>query len=303
MKIAAVIVTFNRKELLKVNIQNLILQKRKPDSIIIIDNCSSDGSKEYILSHFSNENIDYVYLDKNIGGAGGFYTGAKRSYDKDFDFAWLMDDDGHPMNEDTLLKITEKLEFINNDLILLNSIVLSNDNDLSFGLKAGNTYDEIKVKVDQNGMIKNDISPFNGTLVSKKLFEKIGYPNKDFFIKGDEIDFRIRAERVGAYIATVSDSLYYHPAVNHNKKIRFLWKTLVNDLEAPWKEYYKARNYTYIYAKGLSKFFWKRKIKSLIARDEFSKSRIKMINKGIKDGKKGNLGILVEPGNNDWRKK
>ncbi len=303
MKIAAVIVTYNRKELLSKNINKLLSQSYPLDSIIIVDNCSTDGTKEFILNEYIDEKIDYLLLDKNIGGAGGFYTGSKRAFDMGFDFAWLMDDDGRPKNADTLDNIVKKVEKIDNKLIILNSVVLSNENDLSFGMKAGQTYDVIKTKADQFGLIIDDISPFNGTFISKKLFETIGFPNKDFFIKGDETDFTRRARNAGCFIATVVDSLYYHPSVKCEKKIKFLWKSLVNDLEAPWKEYYKARNYTYMSLKGISFFFFKRKIKSLISHDEFSKARIKMINRGIKDGKKGNLGIVVEPGDNDWRKK
>ena len=50
-KTVAVVVTYNRKELLKDNIAHLISQSAKDSlDIIIIDNASTDGTKEYINS-------------------------------------------------------------------------------------------------------------------------------------------------------------------------------------------------------------------------------------------------------------
>ena len=44
--LTAVIVTYNRKELLSQNIEMLLKQTMTVDSIIIVDNCSSDGTYE-----------------------------------------------------------------------------------------------------------------------------------------------------------------------------------------------------------------------------------------------------------------
>lgn len=65
--IVAVIVTFNRKELLLKNIEMCFSQQREIDKIIIIDNHSEDGTRTYIFNKISKANldkIDYVYLEK-----------------------------------------------------------------------------------------------------------------------------------------------------------------------------------------------------------------------------------------------
>lgn len=48
MKIAAVVVTFNRKEYLVKNIEALLAQVNAPMDILIIDNASTDGTEETI---------------------------------------------------------------------------------------------------------------------------------------------------------------------------------------------------------------------------------------------------------------
>ena len=34
--------------------------------------------------------------------------------------------------------------------------------------------------------------PFEGPIINSKIIDKIGYPNKDFFIIGDDTDYSIR---------------------------------------------------------------------------------------------------------------
>ena len=50
LSIAAVVVTFNRKDLLKENIKMLLVQDEYIDRIIIVDNHSTDGTQEEIVS-------------------------------------------------------------------------------------------------------------------------------------------------------------------------------------------------------------------------------------------------------------
>jgi len=97
-KIAAVVVTYNRKDLLKECLDALLNQTRPLDSIILIDNASTDGTPEFLKEkgYLDNPKIDYVRLPENTGGAGGFHEGVKRGYEKGYDWLWLMDDDALP---------------------------------------------------------------------------------------------------------------------------------------------------------------------------------------------------------------
>ena len=47
-KICAIVVTYNRLELLKLTIERLLNQTRKLDEIIIINNASTDGTNEFL---------------------------------------------------------------------------------------------------------------------------------------------------------------------------------------------------------------------------------------------------------------
>ena len=73
LKIATVVVTYNRLELLKDCIESLRNQTRKIDEIFVINNSSTDGTEEWL----SRQNDLTTITQPNTGGAGGFYTGTK----------------------------------------------------------------------------------------------------------------------------------------------------------------------------------------------------------------------------------
>nr|MCR5545643.1 glycosyltransferase [Lachnospiraceae bacterium] len=79
MEITAVVVTYNRLELLKENIEALRHQSVPDLSILVVNNASTDGTKEY-LDEVANNQIGVLHLEENMGGAGGFYYGMKKAY-------------------------------------------------------------------------------------------------------------------------------------------------------------------------------------------------------------------------------
>ena len=303
MKVAAVVITYNRKKDLKMNIDAVLKQKYNIDKIFIIDNHSSDGTKEMleIKGYLKMPVIDYIYLDENIGGAGGFYIGTKTAYDNGYDYIILMDDDGRPENEYTFQNLIEEADkaYSNNKLIMINSLVVGNDKQtLSFGL-TGNikTKNEAECKANNN-VIQKTINPFNGTLISKELIREIGFPNREFFIKGDERDYQLRALKNNAFVATISSSIYFHPELER-KSIKVFNKKISGSTEAPWKEYYRARNYTYMFKRDNENIkYIRQNLKQILFAIRYNKHKVKtitMIIKGWKDGKKGKLGKVIVP--------
>ena len=105
MKVVAIIVTYNRKNLLLHCIDAIYAQCKKPDAIYIIDNNSTDGT--YALLHekgivngnneYNGISLIYVQLPINGGGSMGFHEGLKRVHNEGvYDYYWVMDDDGEP---------------------------------------------------------------------------------------------------------------------------------------------------------------------------------------------------------------
>lgn len=304
MKIAGIVVTYNRKEDLSKNIKSVLNQTIRLDRLYIVDNGSSDGTYDFLNSNYSFEenNIIYIGLNENCGGAGGFYWGMKRAYDDGIDFLFLMDDDGRPYDSVCIERIYDKaLKLYEiNEKLMLNSLVICDEcaEKMSFGF--GNIHVASQAREYANdGVINNLINPFNGTLISKELIKEIGFVDKDFFIRGDEVDYQSRALKSGAFIATVIDSLYYHPSPT---LIPYNWrgKTVYMGTASPWKNYYQVRNYVYRIKRdnGLIdalKYYIAFLYGTIKIDNEWKKS-FRMIWKGFFDGLAGNLGKIVLPG-------
>ena len=94
--IAAIVVTYNRKVLLRECLQALLNQESTEMDIILIDNCSTDGTQEYISDILQNDHVKLYRTETNIGGAGGFNYGMKIAVSLGYDYLWLMDDDSIP---------------------------------------------------------------------------------------------------------------------------------------------------------------------------------------------------------------
>ena len=302
--VAAVIVTYNRKELLGENIRMLLKQTRLFDRIFIVDNCSTDGTAEYLEENGWKNNKQFVYIktESNIGGAGGFYTGTRAAFEYGADWIVLMDDDGRMNDEFTLeylLKVAEKLYQQNyaNKKLFINALVQQGEM-LSF--KMGTKYTvQQAIEASIDGILEGEANPFNGTLVSRELVEEIGYPNGDFFIKGDEVDYKQRALDAGGYIATVVEARYLHPRPETQERI-VLGKKVPFFVEAPWKEYYAARNFTHMYKekgwyKAIAFELILVKVLAIFTMKCKKIRTLKMLFKGVLDGWKGNLGVKVKP--------
>lgn len=301
---AGVVVTYNRKDELIKNIESVLSQKKKFDRIYIIDNCSTDGTKALLENkgYLRDRLFSYIRLEQNLGGAGGFYTGLKAAFEDGYDLICLMDDDGRPENQDTfsvLYNAAIKACDIN-PKIMINPLVVCDTDNLKLSFMLGKyIYGSEVINDAEKGVLRDLINPFNGTVVSRELVKDVGYPNKDFFIRGDEMDYQVRSEKEGAYIATIVDSIYFHPGMEL-KTIKWNGKYIRVETINPWKSYYTVRNEVYRRKRdeGLSGA-----LKSLLFRlysnfkdNPNAKECLPFILKGFIEGMSGKLGMRVRPG-------
>jgi GT2 family glycosyltransferase len=224
-KVIAVVVTYNRQFLLAECIAALKKQTYKVDKILVINNGSTDNTEAWLRSQ---SDIEFI-TQENAGGAGGFYTGIKTAFEGLFTWMWLMDDDGLP-KEDALEKL---LEGNPEPLMLRNCAVINKQDKQSFVWKTKN----YKTLAEVDKKIIMDVShPFNGTLLHRKIVERVGLPEPGLFIWGDETEYRFRIINKNKIpYCTVADSIHYHPASLNSYKTDW-------DLNTNWKMYYYLRN-------------------------------------------------------------
>ncbi|MEP6927665.1 MAG: glycosyltransferase family 2 protein [Ginsengibacter sp.] len=227
--VIAVVVTYNRQFLLAQCISALRKQTCKIDKILVINNGSTDHTEAW-LRH--QPDIEFI-TQENVGGAGGFYTGIKTAFEKSYKWIWLMDDDGYP-KEDALEML---LEGDQEELCLRNCSVINKEDKKSFVWKTGK---HVSIDEVQDTIIKNVAHPFNGTLLNRKIVEKVGFPNADLFLWGDETEYFyriIRKNKIPYY--TKANSIHYHPASAYSYKND--WSFANN-----WKMYFYVRNRFFI---------------------------------------------------------
>jgi len=226
MKVAAVVVTYNRKELLRECLQVLLNQTRPLDEIIVVDNASTDGTDQVVSREFPQ--ITYVRLSENIGGAGGFHEGMKRAYEKGHDWIWGMDDDAIPARDALAKLMTATKAYPDQPCFWSNC-----NNDRVF---------DSSIKKVTSWM-------FVGFFIHRNLIEKIGFPRADFFLYHDDSEYaqRIRAE--GYWIYKVRDSIIQHGDFSSRSfyERRILGKKRRVPKMPDWKLYYYVRNSLLMY--------------------------------------------------------
>ncbi len=317
-RVAAVVVTYNRKALLMRCLAALRAQSHPLDAIFLVDNCSTDGTGDWLLEQgfiTSDDTVEsiktvslsdhpdqvveirYMRLPENTGGAGGFHEGVKRAVAAGFDWLWLMDDDLLPTAEALAALVTKKdaLEAASARPFLLNSLVLSEDHQdgdtLAFPLQvlSGKGLPKFRVYHWHLSEVRDRVRdglyrwacPFNGTFVPSRAIAQIGLPNKEFFIKGDEKDFLWRAARV-LEIYTVLESVVYH---RRPSRAAF-----------DWREYYHIRNmlvvnrhFNFTGLRNLKVIVW-----ALAEGVRHGRRGLGLVVRAIADGRAGRLGKREE---------
>ncbi len=259
--VCAVVVTYNRKNLLLECLEAIRKQTRPVDAIYIIDNASQDGTPEVLKSsgyipelppsNFSEIyeveyqiknlvdgnfiKVFYVRMPENTGGAGGFYEGVKRGYEKGYDWLWLMDDDTIPTNEALNHMLGKIKEFKNLNIGFICSKVLWID-----GKPHIMNIPAVKQLIngvpfnfyEDRGVLLVEWASFVSLLINRHIVKKVGLPIRKFFIWVDDVEYTIRISKNGFVGLYVKDSI-----VCHKTKTNYS----ANDIY-DWRFYYKIRN-------------------------------------------------------------
>ena len=218
MNLVAVVVTYNRKILLKECIDSILNQTTPITELIIIDNNSTDGTYEMLEKekYLDNSIICYKKLEKNIGGAGGFHEGIKEAIRHHADWVWIMDDDTIP-NKDCLEKILiarEKIKDKNKNISFFASSIYGENGEYM-------NVPTVDTSVEKNGyqnwyeflnykMVKINIATFVSLLINSEAIKKVGLPCKQYFIWGDDTEYTMRLTKYYGPAYMVGDSIAIH---------------------------------------------------------------------------------------------
>ena len=218
MRVTAVLVAYNRRELLQESLAALAQQTRPVDRLVIVDNASTDGAgeaAEALVQEWGGR-ARLIRLTENTGGAGGFAVGIAAAIAEDgIDWVWVMDDDTVP-GPDALAGALDAHERYRatgpDDLAVMGSRVIWTDgedhpmNTPKAKIRASSAERERAASV--GAMEIRSISFVSAFLRASRVRE-LGLPIADYFLWNDDFEYSARLLR-GARGLYVPDSVVTH---------------------------------------------------------------------------------------------
>lgn len=263
MKIFAVVVTYNRKNLLENCLQAISKQDLPLDGVLIVDNASTDGTYEW-LAPWVAENIpqaQILRLGENTGGAGGFSAGIGEAIRCGADWVWVMDDDAEPRFD----ALAALMRVANDSRQIYGSLAVCGEYTSWVTTVVHPALGEIEVASAVPACATVQSLPFLGFLIHKELVAEIGLPDAEFFIAADDIEYCVRAQKSGAKIIISGESRIEHPKTRPYK-IGILGHTMVCLDLPPWKRYYDTRNRLLIARKYYGYRLWTQAVPGTLVR-------------------------------------
>lgn len=307
MKIGVVIVTYNRLEKLKIALSSYEKQTLKPEYILVVNNNSTDGTKEYLENEWQKGKTEIerkiVNLDKNTGGSGGFYEGLKNSLELDAEWIWVADDDAYPKENAFEIGSNYINNHKNDNLSAICGTVLKSDGktiDCSHRRKiytsAFNRISQPYSKEKDYEKEEFEINGFSyvGTMINKEKLEKTELTKKDYFIYYDDTEHSYRLSKLGKIVCIPKMQIVHDAPHSQMSEI------------VKWKLYYLVRNtLDFIHSNFDEKYFKEQcfevPFKFKVAVFLFGKDKkygYMMIDEAVKDAKKGKTGLhdIYKPG-------
>ncbi|WP_124980934.1 glycosyltransferase family 2 protein [Nonlabens xiamenensis] len=237
MTISVYITSFNQKEFLREAIEGVLAQTLMPDEIIIVDDCSSDGSDELIRYYADQHKIIKYFIFERNQGVSKVRSKAISMVTSDF-FTYCDGDDLYLPN-----KLETEVEIIKNyncDVAFSNNSYYTEELDKFLFTWAEQT-DDLITSSFKRTLCRNypRNSLFRMELIRKNAVEEIGgYDHKLELY--EDYDFRIRLSKefkiVGSNVVTThirqsKSGLSKRPIQQHISAYNYIFKKYRQDIK------------------------------------------------------------------------
>lgn len=191
--VAAIVVTHNREELLRECLTALRAQTRPPDRLVVVDNASTDGTRDMVEREFGD--VELLRMTANEGCAGGHHEGMKRAHGAGDEWFWLMDDDTIP-SPTALAELLAARDRLEPELpTMLASKVVWTDGRMH---PMNTPWPDRKraermIEGAERGLMPVRSATWVSLLVHRGAVDRHGLPLKHFFLWSDDIEYTGRA--------------------------------------------------------------------------------------------------------------
>lgn len=246
------IVTYNRLEKLKHALKCYEKQTNAFRNLIIVDNCSTDGTHEFLTDYCSLNHKQFnpilITSKENLGGSGGFYLGEKKAMEQNADWVMVADDDAYaaPDMVEQFYKYV-KTHDVNKTAAVCAAVYNS---DMSI-----NTYHRRVISIHKHSLFNShgvnnkeytkdmfniDLTSYVGSFLNIKALNKVGMVNPNFFIYHDDTEHSLRLKKYGTLVTVPLIQIIHDDENNTNTAGKSI---------AHWKLYYLKRNHMHMLIK------------------------------------------------------
>jgi len=210
---------------------------------IIIDQGSTDGSVEEIKANFR----DCVLVEntENVGACEGYNIGYRKAFELNVDYIFVQDNDTI-LAPDLFKKLIPKLEGDPRIGIIGPCVLLYDDMETVWcygGIINWSNFEHIhnfegeKYQDINTPEFECDFVPACGLLLKREVAEKIGEWDNDFFLYHNDVEYCLRAKKMGYRVLSVPKARMWHKVSSTVKPY------------SPMMIYYKGRNKMFLFKK------------------------------------------------------
>ncbi len=256
------VASYNRVYIIEECIEALLLQSYPKDryEVVVVDNNSSDGTVELLIERFKSE-IDAKFvkikaLEMNTGSSGSYIHGLEAS-NPNWDYFLKMDED-LILQRSCLLAMVNCAVAHSDTGMVGGKVLLYKYRDTFHGIGSYlRPYFAIAkgigVNKTDNGQynVERSLEGLNGCmiLISRKLKDKVGWFDKDYFLYYDDHDLMIRSLRSGFRHYYTPDAVGYHDTKTSGPQKFSNTRWIYYSSRGAWMLFYK--NYNFASFQGL----------------------------------------------------
>ncbi|MDX1437400.1 MAG: glycosyltransferase family 2 protein [Anaerolineales bacterium] len=251
VKIISVVVNWNLKEDTLECLHSLLEAGAQAESIILVDNHSTDGSIAAVETEFAGK-IQTVQSGKNLGYAGGANLGIAHALEAGADWVFLL-------NNDTVVSEVIFDEFQqdiaeHDEYSLFAPTIFYYDHRETIWFYGVNRVADtlITIPIIQDREAPDDLPDVQeidfvsgcALLINRDFFDRVGMFNPELFMYGEELDLLQRGHLAGFRFAVSRDARMWHKVSRSAAK------------DQPKMRYYQIRNqnrFYRVYSSGLVK--------------------------------------------------
>jgi len=269
-RLVAVVVTYNRLDKLKVTLERLLESPAEHlEMVVVVDNASTDGTDAWLAGR-SDPRLDVLTSPVNAGGAGGFALGMQHAMDRHApDWLVVMDDDGRPepgalaafhaLPEDQWDAVAAAVYFPSGEICEMNrpsrNPFWHRREFLRTLLGGGRSGFHIPPSAYEGEGFGIDVTSFVGFFISADAVRRIGYPDPQLFIYGDDGIYTLGLSKAGGRIGFEPSVRFEHDLTSFagDGTTQAVQRGRLSPL---WKVYYYHRNLLFLYRMAAGGLFW-----------------------------------------------